>query len=103
HLSPPPTDTGIAPQPANRRSRTHSVSPCRTTKSLSLPTTPPFYLDSPNRRVDDTQPDPGVTRGRRQESGPQSYQSPGRFPGAGIPGTVKDSIDDDLERSDFVT
>src|SRR3989442_9317339 len=38
-------------EPANRRSRTHSVSPCRTTKSLSLATTPPFYPDSPNRHV----------------------------------------------------
>src|SRR6516164_4285100 len=33
-------------EPANRRSRTHSVSPCRTTKSRSLPTTSPFYPDS---------------------------------------------------------
>src|SRR2546425_6986641 len=38
-------------EPAKRRSRTHAVSPCRTTKSLSLLTTPPFYPDSLRGRV----------------------------------------------------
>src|SRR5262245_37574987 len=33
-------------EPAKRRSRTHVDSPCRMTKTLSLVTTPPFYLDS---------------------------------------------------------
>src|SRR5439155_435547 len=51
HWPRPAAVSGMSREPANRRSRTHSVSPCRTTKSLSLATTPPFYPDSPNRHV----------------------------------------------------
>src|SRR5881397_573186 len=90
-------------EPANRRSRTHSVSPCRTTKSLSLPTTPPFYLDSPNRRVGRHTARPGCHPGPQARIGATKLSVSRAFPRRGDSGTVKDSIDDDLERSDFVT
>src|SRR2546423_13067429 len=46
HWRRPASVSGMSREPAKRRSRTHAVSPRRMTKSLSFPTTPPFYLDS---------------------------------------------------------
>src|SRR6185436_3924547 len=46
HWRRPVSVSGTSREPAKRRSRTHVVSPCRMTKTLSLATTPPFYPDS---------------------------------------------------------
>src|SRR5882724_11097802 len=54
HWRRPVSVSGTSREPAKRRSRTHVDSPCRMTKTLSLPTTRPFYLDSdpgPDRRL----------------------------------------------------